>query len=641
MRLVVLAIIIGFPIALVIAWAFEVTPQGIKRTDEMEDLPDSRARRSNLWIYVVVVGAFLSIALFFLGRYSASQPNSAGGTSAIPAKSIAVLPFENLSSDKNNAYFADGIQDQILTKLASVADLKVISRTSTAKYKSKPEDLKTVSQQLGVATVLEGTVQRDRDRVRVNVQLIDARADTHLWAKNYDRELKDVFEVQSEVSQEIADALRAKLSPSEAATLAVAPTRDAEAYDLFLKAEFELKQGESALSAEWLDRADASYREALKRDPNFSLAAARLAESRLTRHWFVVNLTPDELTEVKGLADRALLLAPELAEAHIALGFFHYWAHRDYEPALLEFRRAIELQPNNNRAPQAIAAIYRRQGQWERSMAEMAKCEKLDPRDAAIPANAGAAYVSLRQWNEAKRAGRRALALDPHNLIGLRTLILSLINGDGDLDAARRAVSQLPPGERISLNAVGGAISTIIDERTYFYVFERNFDAALKDWEKESTDPTERMRRLSARAAIRILAGTTASGKAESEEACALLEARIRERPNEAFAVTRLSWVYLTLGRNADALRLARQSVELLPMSRDAQSGPLFAVGQAQLQARAGEPREAVKTVRHLLSIPAGVTLSLKRLQLDPVWDPIRNDPEFQQLLAGKDHVGP
>src|SRR5439155_5270686 len=225
-RLVVLAIVIGFPIALVIAWAFELTPQGLKRTEDV-DLAVQGRRKSHAWIYIVIVGAAFSIGLFFIGRYTARNTASAAPTegstgSSIPQKSIAVLPFENLSDDKGAAYFADGIQDEILTKLASIADLKVISRTSTARYKSKPEDLRTVSQQLGVATVLEGSVQKADDKVRVNVQLIDAKADSHLWAKTYDRDIKDVFAVESEVAQEIADALQAKLSPAEASTLAAA-----------------------------------------------------------------------------------------------------------------------------------------------------------------------------------------------------------------------------------------------------------------------------------------------------------------------------------------------------------------------------------------------------------------------------------
>src|SRR5213075_346882 len=229
-RLIVLAIIIGFPLALVMAWAFELTPGGIKRTEDVDLAASARQPRKHAWIVVVIVGAALSVGLFFIGRYTASRTalreDGRPGGPSVPEKSIAVLPFENLSDDKGAAYFADGIQDEILTKLASIADLKVISRTSTAKYKSKPEDLKTVSQQLGVATVLEGSVQKAADKVRVNVQLIDARADAHLWAKTYDRDIQDIFAVESEVAQEIADSLQAKLSPAEATKLATAPTKD-------------------------------------------------------------------------------------------------------------------------------------------------------------------------------------------------------------------------------------------------------------------------------------------------------------------------------------------------------------------------------------------------------------------------------
>src|SRR5438045_3841694 len=286
----VMLVALGFPIALVIAWAFELTPEGLKRAEDV-DLPLAKRAKSHGWIYVVIIGALLSVAVFLLGRYTArntvtprenaSAARTEAATTAIPQKSIAVLPFENLSDDKNAAYFADGVQDEILTKLASIADLKVISRTSTAKYKSKPEDLKTVSQQLGVATVLEGSVQKAGDKVRVNVQLIDARVDSHLWAKTYDRDIKDVFAVESEVAQEIADSLQAKLSPAEANTLATAPTKDTAAYDLFLKGESQLRAANASLRPESFDEAITWYQQAIARDPNFALAMARLAESRL------------------------------------------------------------------------------------------------------------------------------------------------------------------------------------------------------------------------------------------------------------------------------------------------------------------------------------------------------------------------
>jgi TolB-like protein len=239
-RLVVVLITVGLPIALVLAWMFELTPQGIKRTETADAMLPAMRKKNHAWIYVVVIGGLVSIGLFFLGRYSVqSRDDGDRGAVSVPGKSIAILPFENLSEEKANAYFADGIQSEILTKLAGIGDLKVITRSSTAKYKSKPEDLKTVARELGVATVLEGSVQRAGDKVRVNIQLLDAHADTHLWAKSYDRDLKDVFAVESEVAQEIADMLRAKLSPSQSDALAAAPTRDTEAYDLFLKGEYE------------------------------------------------------------------------------------------------------------------------------------------------------------------------------------------------------------------------------------------------------------------------------------------------------------------------------------------------------------------------------------------------------------------
>jgi len=276
-RLIVLLIAIGFPIALLIAWAFEATPEEIKRT-EVADAARQRSR-SRAWLYVVVIGVAISVGLFFVGRYTA--PDKQSGVTEVRAKSVAILPFENLSDEKANAYFVEGIQDEILTKLAGIGDLKVISRSSTAKYKSKPEDLRTVASELGVATVLEGSVQKAGNTVRVNVQLLDPRIDAYLWAKSYDRDLKDVFAVESEVAQEIANTLRAKLSPSQSDALATVSTRDTEAYDSFLKAEYEEHQAESVLTAELFDRAQSFYRQALARDPKLALAYSRLAYSEL------------------------------------------------------------------------------------------------------------------------------------------------------------------------------------------------------------------------------------------------------------------------------------------------------------------------------------------------------------------------
>src|SRR5438105_3298077 len=377
-RLIVLAIFIGFPIALVIAWAFELTPQGLKRTEDV-DLAAQGNRKSHAWIYIVIVGAAFSIGLIFVGRYTARNTAGAARTeaatgSSIPQKSIAVLPFENLSDDKGAAYFADGIQDEILTKLASIADLKVISRTSTARYKSKPEDLRTVSQQLGVATVLEGSVQKADDKVRVNVQLIDAKADSHLWAKTYDRDIKDVFAVESEVAQEIADSLQAKLSPAEASTLATAPTKDTAAYDLFLKAEYFANQIYSSSAkdpAETARKAADFYEKAAAADRDFALAYARLSYLKSRTYWYNTDPSPQAIDAARKTAERALELQPELPEAHLSMGYVHYWGSRDYEAALKEFDKAHKTLPNSANVLTAIAFVHRRQGKMEQALNEL------------------------------------------------------------------------------------------------------------------------------------------------------------------------------------------------------------------------------------------------------------------------------
>jgi TolB-like protein/Tfp pilus assembly protein PilF len=577
-------------------------------------------------------------------RSKASANTSGPVTAAIamvPEKSIAVLPFENLSDDKSNAYFADGIQDEILTKLATIADLKVISRTSTAKYKSKPEDLKTVSQQLGVANLVEGTVQRAADKVRVNVQLIDARADSHLWAKSYDRDIKDIFAVESEVSQEIADALQAKLSPNEANTLATAPTKDPEAYDSFLKGEYEEREAESSLKPEPFDRAAVFYKQALIHDPNFALAAARLADNQILRHWYVTRFNETELAEVKKVANHALALAPNLAEGHIALGNFYYYGQRQYDDALKEFHRALELRPNNVKAQEQIAFIYRRQGRWELALSEMAKCEERDPRNAPVVANFGTTYLNLRMWSEAKRAGSRALALDPHNVVGMRAVFLSDLNSGVSLSEAKRTFAGLPPGSTLSNPSQVGNVAAIIGDGTYLYVVERNFAAALQAWSNESSDSGLERSRLAARVAIHVLAGDETTVPDEAAKLRSLVEARVHEQPEDIRALAELSWIALAQKRNADALALAQQAADALPVEKDTMGGPAVLAGLAEIQARAGEPGEAVKTLRRLLSIPAGVCISIARLKIDPVWDPIRNDPGFQQLLIGKEQIGP
>ena len=637
-RLVIVLVVIGFPIALVIAWAFEATPEGIKRT-EVADAKHEHSR-GKTWIYVVIIGAAISVALFFLGRYTAGSRNVATSANELPAKSIAVLPFENLSDDKGAAYFADGIQDEILTKLASIADLKVISRTSTAKYKSKPEDLKTVSQQLGVANVLEGSVQKATDKVRVNVQLIDARADSHLWAKTYDRDMKDVFAIQTEVAQEIADSLKAKLSPAEANTLAAAPTKDTVAYDLFLRAEHEERLAENSLRPESYEQAAAWYQQAITRDPNFALAMARLVRNRMDRHWFLEQMNDAELAEVRSMAEHAIALAPNLAEAHVALGNFFYHGYRQYEQALAEFERALQLQPSATTALEYSGYVHRRQGQWARCLDEHKRALEQDPRNALLAGNVAATYITLRMWKEAERAARHTLELDPHSGEGMRALLDSIFRGNGDVTEAQRVLATFPVENKILLTADFGDISNVIGARAYVFIVARDFKAALKGWEAAGT-AIEQRRQPSAKVAIRVLAGDLIGAQAEAETARQLLEKRLRERPNEISSMAQLTWIYLALKHDSDAINLARQAADLLPPEKDALEGNILQAGLAEIKARTGAAGDAVAILRRLLSVPAGQTVSIARLRIDPVWDPIRNDPGFQQLLAGKELVGP
>jgi TolB-like protein/Flp pilus assembly protein TadD len=635
-RFVVIALAIGFPIAMLLSWLYELTPEGIVRTEDLDPVQARSVQRATGRIldFIIIGVLLLVIAMMIVGgRPFYRQPGE-----SISQKSIAVLPFEDLSEDKANAYFADGTQNEILTKLAGIGDLKVISRTSSAKYKSKPEDLKTVARELGVATVLEGSVQKAGGKVRVNVQLLDARSDTHLWAKSYDRNFNDIFAVESDVAQEVAETLRAKLSSTQTNVLAAAPTRDTEAYDLYLKGEYQERQAESTYKAEIYDRAATFYRQALARDPNFVLAYARLAYNRLHRHWFVNRLTSAQLGEVKSEIERALAIAPDSSEAHLALGMFHYWGRHDFDSALKEFDRAVDLQPSNSVSRQFRAAIYSRRGEWQRSLAEYERAAELDPRDVWIPDQIGAKYLSVRRWSDAEHWLKHALALDPHHVGAAYRLNLTYIASTGDIQRARQAWEGVPI-EHTSSSGVSPyeiIIPQMVGEWEYLDVLERHFPEALKAWDVAPDNTVEaRLEQLKARIGIQVLAGQTVAARPECEEARVLLEAELAKRQPEArTAVSELAWVYVCLGRNADALRLAREAAESMPIEKDAILGVNFLVGLAQIEAHTGQSEEAVKLLRQLLTIPAGEYVSVARLKIDPVWDPIRNNPGFPKLIS-------
>jgi tetratricopeptide (TPR) repeat protein len=479
-------------------------------------------------------------------------------------------------------------------------------------------------------------VQRAGNRVLVSAQLIDAKTDTHLWAERYDRSLDDVFAIQSDIAKAIAGQLQAKLSPSQASALAAAPTRDTEAYDLFLKGDYEERQAESTYKGEVYDRAATFYQQAVTRDPNFGLAYARLAYSRLFRHWYVKRMTPAQLEETKSDIDHALAIAPDSPEAHLAMGLFQYWGRHDFDSAMREFDRAIELRPSNSVSREFRAAIYRRRGEWRRALGEFERGMELDPRDVWKADNIGSTYLLLRRWRDAEQWLKHALALDPHHLGAAYRLHLTYLGGTGDIQRARQAWEGIPVRKATTVGAYEIVIPEMVDERVYLDVLERNFPEALKQWDVASDNtPEARLVQLEARIGIQILARQTAAAKPECEEARVLLEAELAKRqPGNLTAWSEIAWVYVCLGRNTDAVRVAREAAESMPIEKDAVLGVAFLVGLAQIEAHTGQSEEAIKHLRQLLTMPAGEYISVARLKIDPVWDPIRNDPGFQKLLS-------
>jgi len=407
-RFVIVLVAAGFPIALVIAWAFEITPQGIERTEVADTMPTAAGQKKHAWIYVAIVGAVLSIGLFFLGRYGFR--NASSSSSELPLKSIAVLPFDNLSRDPDNAFFAEGVQDEILTRLAKVADLKVIARTSTQRFKSAPENLPDIAKQLGVANILEGSVQKVNDQVRVNVQLVNALTNAHLWAEIYDRKLTDIFAVESDIAKTIADTLQAKLTGSEKQMMAAQPTTDTTAYELYHKGRslWEKRSGDN------IPKAIAYYEQAIARDPNYALAYAGLAKAYILLPFYVGADRLDAGSKAKDAALKALQLDPNLAEAHAALGKVLFFREIDLAGAMREYKRAIELNPNDATAHHwfgndTLAAL----GRFEEAIAEGKRAIELDPLSTVINVDLGETLYYAHRYDEAERQMRKTLEIDP------------------------------------------------------------------------------------------------------------------------------------------------------------------------------------------------------------------------------------
>src|SRR6059058_2537515 len=468
LRLVIMLLLIGFPVALILAWAFDVTPQGIRAT------PSATAprmhRRRNV-IMLVATGVIVSaIAGFFLlPRASAHKID----------KSIAVLPFENLSDNKENAYFADGIQDDVLTNLSKIGDLKVISRTSVMPYRGKASNLREIGKALGVGTILEGSVRRVGNRVRVNVQLINVENDEHLWAEDYDRELTDVFAIQTDLAQKIANELRAKLSPSEKAQMEQKPTENGEAYLAFVQAH---NLSCAVEDLEKLKQSELLYQRAIELDPNFALAIARYSQ---LQSWIVHTFerTPQRREKAQTLAERALQLQPDLPEAHLARGYSYYWGDNNYDAALKEFEIAQRGLPNESEVYLAVGAIQRRQGKWADSTTNLEKAASLNPKDIWALQNLAFNYQMLRNFDKANATIDRALALDPTALPPLEVKSKLAIAEKGDFSVAEKAfaaVKSIPMTNEQKLKTVNA--------RADVFVLERKYQEALREAESLPDD---------------------------------------------------------------------------------------------------------------------------------------------------------
>jgi TolB-like protein/Tfp pilus assembly protein PilF len=452
-RLVVLLLAIGFPIALIIAWAFELTPEGIKRT-EPADARRTRHSPKRAWIYVVIIAGAISVGLFFLGRYTSSKQSEGG---ELPAKSIAVLPFDNLSRDPDNAYFTEGIQDEILTRLAKIADLKVISRTSTERFKSSPDNLPQIAKRLGVANILQGSVQKAADQVRVTVQLINATTDTHLWAESYDRKLTDIFAVESDIATTIADTLKARLTGAEEQAIARRPTENPEAHQLYLKGRYFWNKRTAANLKKAIDY----FQQAIEKDPSYALAYAGLADAHVLLPLYAATPPRDDIRQALAAARKAVELDDTLAEAHTSLANA-LAADLQLAESIKEFQRAIALNPNYATAHQWYGEALQSAGRFDESVAELKRAHELDPLSVIINASLGGTLVYARRYDKAVEQLRKTIEMDPTFYVSY-WFLGDAFRGKGDLSQAiaeYEKATQLDPDPAV-LGALGNAYATV------------------------------------------------------------------------------------------------------------------------------------------------------------------------------------
>ena len=589
----------------------------------------SRVRRTRIALAaaaLLVLGGSASFVLLSL-RTQNSLSNS--GT---PEKSIAVLPFENRSEDKANAYFADGIQDEILTRLSNIADLKVISRTSTKQYQSKPANLREIAKQLGVANILEGSVQKVADQVRVNVQLLNAQTDSHLWADIYDRKVTDILGVESEIAKAIAASLQAKLTGREQQALAVKPTNNSEAYDAYLRGlAFEARNDDPR-------KAISSYEQAVKLDPNFALAWARLSRG----HALLYLREPGDFTAARRDAaqnalDRAQKLQPNLPETLLALGYYQYWVLRDYQLAKTTFKLVQKMLPGSSDVLMGLGGVSGREGRWDESVTYWEQALALDPLNEQLLVRAAWTYGYRRQFPAALKLVDRVLAITPNDpdVMALKAGIYQTL---GNLEQAAKFLSQIN-AETASESAFESKITQLRLERNLGEAI-RLLQARLAQFHYDSqvfkgSDQVDL-------ALTQRLAGDTTGAKATAEQARNTLEPMSKNQPDNPDFAGLLSLAYATLGEKNSALKEAQRAISLVPSSKDRLAGPGFEETLALVEMIIGENSRAISTLTRLLQTPyyggfyGPTPITLALLRLDPIWDPLRSDPAFQKLCEEK-----
>jgi TolB-like protein/Tfp pilus assembly protein PilF len=623
-----LTLVVGFFVALVLAWYHG--ERGAQRVTGTE---------------LLILALLLALGGGFLWRFAsvsrkpapmsagpATESKSPAPPTAIPEKSIAVLPFENLSSDKENAFFTDGVQDEILTDLAKVADLKVTSRTSVMQYREAAgRNLRKIGEELGVAHVLEGSVQRASGKVRVNAQLIDARTDAHLWAQTYDRDLADVFAIQSEIAQTIAGQLQARLSPNEQKAINQLPTTDLEAHDLYLRAWALDDLFNDPNGREYLLQAAQLLDEAVQRDPKFLLAYCLLVEVHTDLYWGGFDHTPARLELARAALEKAERIQPDAGEVHMAKGMFAYHGHRDYDGARAEFALARQTLPNSSHLASNSAAVDRRQGRWDDAFKNYARAIELDPLDSATLEEAGFTYNRTRRFAEAKPYLERAAAANPNDIF-VRLVLWSLPYFErGDTGSIRSQLDELlrtNPADAPRLAA--------------FYVevalAERNRAAAEQALRlipaEGSVDTT--LNALWPRDWFVGLVAKSFGNASGAEKAFAAARpnaARVtQDQPDYAPGWLILGLLDAGLGHKSDAIAEGKRARELLPISIDALDGPIYATYLAMIYAWVGEKDLALEELKLSASTPGGVQYG--SLKLSPNWDSLRGDQRFEKIVT-------